>query len=252
MEEGTMLTPQSLFDLSEYDMAAIFDDCRYAWEALLRIESFLHEELSGRSQTQVFPEQISDRATIEGDVSIGEGTVVEPYAFIRGPAIIGKECQIRQGAYIRGNVLTGDKCVIGHDTEVKNSIFLNHAQASHFAYVGDSILGNNVNLGAGTRLANLPIFSAKDPVTQKWPSILLSIENERYDTGLGKLGAILGDDVSTGCNVVMSPGCIVGSSCASNRKSRAAGEYSRGKPMNKEGWLRRSLARDCIGVTMTQ
>ena len=88
-------------------------------------------------------------------ISIGEGTVIEPGAYIQGPCIIGKNCTVRHGAYIRGDVITGDHCVIGHDTEVRHSVFLDRACAAHFNYVGDSVLGNGVNLGAGVKCANL-------------------------------------------------------------------------------------------------
>ena len=120
---------------------------------------------------------------------------------IKGPTIIGNNTEIRQGAYIRGDCLIGDRCVVGHTTEVKTSIMLNDAKAGHFAYVGDSILGNHVNLGAGTKLANLKIIDVE---------MKLRIEGEVYKTGLRKLGAILGDHVETGCNSVTSPGTLLG------------------------------------------
>ncbi len=134
-------------------------------------------------------------------IFIGEGTVVESGAYIKGPTIIGKNCQIRQGAYIRGGVITGDNCVIGHATEVKNSIFLNGSKAAHFAYVGDSILGNNVNLGAGTKLANLKLDSSIVFVEDK--------NGKKHKTKLKKLGAIISDNVEIGCNTVTSPGSII-------------------------------------------
>ena len=113
---------------------------------------------------------IEDRNT----VVIGEGTVVEPGAFIQGPAIIGKNCQIRHGAYIRGDVIIGDNCVVGHASEVKNAIMLDTACCPHFAYVGDSILGRDVNLGAGTKLSNLPVVSVKDAATKKRPTVKIT------------------------------------------------------------------------------
>ncbi len=127
--------------------------------------------------------------------------IVEPFAVIFAPAYFSKGTQIRQGAYIRGNVYTGEKVVIGHVTEVKNSIILSFAKAAHFAYVGDSILGKEVNLGAGTKLANLK-FSKKE--------IFLTINKNTFNTGLKKLGAILGDKSQTGCNVVLQPGTLLG------------------------------------------
>lgn len=138
----------------------------------------------------------------DSNISIGNGTVVEPGALIKGPAIIGANTEIRQGAYIRGNVIVGDGCVVGHTTEVKDSIMLNGAKAGHFAYIGDSILGR-VNLGAGTKLANLKIKVSG-------PTVRVNISGKWYDTGLRKFGAILGDGVETGCNAVLNPGAILG------------------------------------------
>jgi NDP-sugar pyrophosphorylase family protein len=207
--EDFMLGPQDLFDLSDFAHANIFNGCKYAWEAIAKIEEYITNKFSSNLKPELKTD-FGEGVTIKGDVYVGKGTTIEPGAFIQGPTIIGDNCQIRQGAYIRGNILIGDKCIIGHATEAKNAIFLNEAQASHFAYVGDSILGKNVNLGAGTRLANVPLFSLKDPVTLKRSNIFIKINGDEIDTGLGKLGAIIGDDVHTGCNVVTSPGCIIG------------------------------------------
>ena len=136
-------------------------------------------------------------------IILGAGTIVEPGVFIKGPAIIGKGSEIRQGAYIRGDCLVGNGCIVGHTTELKGSIMLDGAKAAHFAYVGDSILGKGVNLGAGTKLANLKVIPG---------SISVSADSQRYDTGRRKLGAILGDHTETGCNSVTSPGTLMGPS----------------------------------------
>jgi NDP-sugar pyrophosphorylase family protein len=135
------------------------------------------------------------------NIRIGRGVLIEAGALIKSPTIIGDYSEIRQGAYLRGYCLIGNRCVVGHTTEVKHSIFLNGAKAGHFAYLGDSILGNQVNLGAGTKCANLRFLSGN--VTVKTPS-------GTVDTGLRKLGAILGDGTQTGCNAVTSPGTILG------------------------------------------
>ena len=134
-------------------------------------------------------------------ILIGPGTVVEPGTFIRGPAVIGDHTEIRQGAYIRGDCIVGNRCVVGNTTEMKGSILLDGAKAAHFAYVGDSILGRDVNLGAGTKLANLKMIPG---------SITVTVERKRYDTGRRKLGAVLGDLTETGCNSVTSPGTLMG------------------------------------------
>lgn len=204
-----MLSPQDLFDLSGFAYKEIFDGCEFAWQALSKTESYIKEQFS-KGYTPSINIDVRPGVFIEGDVYIGKGTVVEPGVLIYGPTIIGENCQIKQGAYIRGNVILGNKAIVGHATEVKNAIFLDKAQAPHFAYVGDSILGNQVNLGAGTRLANLPMFALGDSQNANKNTIRIRVDGKVIDTGLRKLGAILGDEVQTGCNTVTNPGCIVG------------------------------------------
>ena len=141
-------------------------------------------------------------AIIEGQVYIAEGATVEPTAYIQGPCVIGPGAEVRHGAYIRGNVWVGAKAVVGHTTEVKGSIFFDGAKAGHFAYVGDSLLGREVNLGAGTKLANLKLKG--DEVKIKHPS-----SGALVATGLRKFSSILGDGAQTGCNSVLSPGSLL-------------------------------------------
>jgi len=141
-------------------------------------------------------------AVLSGNqISLGKGVLIESGAMIKSPAVIGDCSEVRQGAYLRGYLLAGKRCVLGHTTEIKHSIFLNDVKAGHFAYVGDSILGNNVNLGAGTKFANLRFLPG---------DITIFHDGERIDTGRRKFGAILGDDAQTGCNSVTSPGTILG------------------------------------------
>ena len=205
-----MLAPRDFFDLSLFEHKDLFTDLRFVWEVLGRIESYLARTIGSRLQPDI-KAHIEEGVTIvsRDAIYIGEDTTVESVAYIAGPAIIGKKCQIRHGAYIRGNVVVGDSCVIGHATEIKNAVMLNGSHAPHFAYVGDSILGNRVNLGAGTKLSNLSLFSEKDS-TGKRSTVRIEIEGKVYDTGLSKFGCILGDDAQTGCNVVTNPGCLVG------------------------------------------
>ncbi len=141
---------------------------------------------------------------------IGEGTRLEPSAVLKGPCVIGAHCDVRQGAYLRGNVLVGDGCTLGHATEIKNSILMNHTEAGHFNYIGDSILGSQVNLGAGTRLANLQFRGEEEKREGFIHTIKLPGEGGELDTGLEKLGAVIGDFSETGCNVVLSPGVVLG------------------------------------------
>ncbi|MDR0477774.1 MAG: hypothetical protein LBH14_07570 [Desulfobulbaceae bacterium] len=136
--------------------------------------------------------------------AFGRGVLVESQAMLKAPVICDDCSEIRQGAYLRGYCLAGKRCVLGHATEIKNSIFLNDVKAGHFAYLGDSILGNDCNLGAGTKFANLRFIGG---------NIVLRHERQLFDTGRRKLGAILGDGSQTGCNAVTSPGTIFGREC---------------------------------------
>ncbi len=204
------LSPSAFFDLDNLPFGDIFDDIHAVWEALTRLEAYLHDLIGGKGH-QILGD-IRPGAFIEpdADIYIGPGVVVDPGAYIAGPAWIGPGAQVRHGAFVRGNALIGPGAVVGHATEVKHSILLPGAHAPHFNYVGDSILGRGVNLGAGTKLSNLTVVSVKDPVTGQRPTIKLNLDGQVYDTGLTKLGAILGDDVQTGCNSVLNPGVLIG------------------------------------------
>ncbi|HEV7506316.1 MAG TPA: glucose-1-phosphate thymidylyltransferase [Thermoanaerobaculia bacterium] len=147
---------------------------------------------------------LSPGVHLAGDrIVIGQGTRIHPSVVIEGPVFIGRDVEIRPGAYIRGGCWIGDRCVVGANTEIKCSILLRHAKAPHLNYVGDSILGAGVNLGAGTILSNF----RHDGGAIHIPTL---DHGTRVDTGRRKLGAILGDGVLTGCNCVLHPGSIVG------------------------------------------
>jgi len=137
-------------------------------------------------------------------IGIGRGTLIEGGATVKAPALIGDRTELRQGAYLRGYSLIGDRCVVGHATEVKHSIFLDDAKAGHFAYLGDSIIGNDANLGAGTKCANLRFIPG---------DVQIIYQGTLYSTGRRKLGAIIGDNAQTGCNSVTSPGTILARDC---------------------------------------
>lgn len=134
-------------------------------------------------------------------IAIGRGTRILPGAVIEGPVRIGRDCEIRPGAYVRGGCWIGDGCVVGASTELKRAILLDHAKAPHLNYVGDSVLGEGVNLGAGTVLSNF---------RHDGREIFIRLPDGRLPTGRRKLGGILGDGVLTGCNSVLHPGAVVG------------------------------------------
>lgn len=169
----------------------LFIDSAFLWQPLDRLADFLQKNLKPANQARLI-----GSVHIEGNVQIGEGTVVEHGAVIKGPTIIGKNCEIRSGAYIRGQVVVGDKSVIGHTTEVVRSIIMDGVHLDHFSYVGDSILGSRVHFGAGAKVANLR-FDQKN----------ITVDGE--DTGRVKFGGIFGDNVQLGVNVAVGPGVIL-------------------------------------------
>ena len=192
-----MTAPQGFFNLDSFAHARIFDSLEHVWQVLPLIKDYIRHQKLGAIAGQISPQAYLINPE---QIIIGEGTVVESGAYIQGPCIIGRNCQIRHGAYIRGDLITGDGCVIGHTTEVKNALFLDQAHAAHFAYVGDSVLGNRVNLGAGVKCANFRLDHA--PVNVRF-------HGKKYITGLRKMGAIIGDEAQLGCNSVVNPGQLI-------------------------------------------
>lgn len=191
------LEPAYYFDLEGFAHRALFEGVGRVWEALERLAAYVDAHLQPVLAGTVMP-----GAYVSGRVQLGEGCLVEPGAVVKGPAIIGPSTVIRQGAYVREYCLIGAHCVVGHATEVKASILLDGAQAPHFNYVGDSILGRRCNLGAGTKLSNLKNDGGE--VVVRGPG------GAAVRTGLRKLGAVIGDEVATGCNCVTSPGAFIG------------------------------------------
>jgi len=189
--------PEQFFDLTGFGHREIFRDCAEVWAVLRKIGAYVRQHL----RPDVLG-RVEQGAFVGPDVYIGKNTVVEPFACVRGPAIIGENCQIRSGAYIRGDVLIGNGCIVGNSTELKNTLMLDGAMAPHYNYCGDSVLGNNTNLGAGTKLSNFKIAADK--------TVRLRVGDEVIDTGLDKFGAILGDGALTGCNSVLNPGTVLG------------------------------------------
>ena len=190
--------PDTLFDLAPFEHRDLFDGVQHAWEALgERLVAYMNARAAQRLEGTIEP-----GAFVQGPVVLARGATIEAGAYVRGPAILGPGTVVRHGAYLRGYVLAGRDCIIGHDTEAKGAVFFDKASAGHFAYVGDSILGNRVNLGAGTKLANFRVFPGRVKVARP--------DGSTFDSGLEKLGAILGDDVAIGCNAVTAPGTLVG------------------------------------------
>lgn len=186
------------FSIENFEHRELFDPNAPAWEALHKLTHYLEKSRLGKIEVEVPSTAYLVNPSL---ISIAPGCVVEPGAYIQGPVILGPRTVVRHGAYVRGFVVTGEDCVIGHATEVKHSIFFDRACAAHFNYVGDSILGNDVNIGAGVKLANFRFDHA--PIT-------LLHQGQKIATNLKKLGAVIGDETQIGCNAVTSPGTFIG------------------------------------------
>lgn len=165
------------------------------WELLEANETLLKnikEDIKG---------EIEDNVTIHGPIILGEGSIIRSGTYIIGPIYIGKNCEIGPNSYIRANTSIGDNVSIGNAVEIKNSIIMDKTNINHLSYVGDSVIGENCNLGAGTNIANLRFDDNH---------VKMTIKGEKIDTGRRKMGVIFADNVKTGINSSFNPGIKVG------------------------------------------
>lgn len=182
---------EELFDCKVPYLKDFFNENEYPWQMLPKIKEFV---------MQLQKTKMKDYSFILDGVLVGEGVTIHKSATIIPPAIIGSGTEIRPGAFLRGNVITGEDCVIGNSSELKNCILLDRVQVPHYNYVGDSILGNKAHLGAGSVCSNLKSDGR---------AVVIHGEME-YETGLRKIGTILGDGADIGCGCVLNPGTVVG------------------------------------------
>jgi len=179
------------------EVAGYWRDIGRPWDLLDANLVALQHEAEDRIEGEVHP-----TALIEGKAYVAPGAVVGPNTVIEGPAYIGPGARLGPHSYLRGGVVVLEGAKIGHATEVKASVLMEHARAPHLNYVGDSVVGEHVNLGAGTITANLR-FDDK--------TIKVTVKGRRVDTGRRKLGAIIGGYAKTGINVSIMPGVKIGS-----------------------------------------
>lgn len=165
---------------------------KHSWDLLRANEQHVGGIRESRIDGEVYP-----LAVIEGVVHIGEGTRLLPGVFIEGNVVIGRHCKIGPNCYLRGNTSIGDGCHVGNAVEIKNSILLAKTNVGHLSYVGDSILGERVNFGAGTTTSNLRHDGANHRTL---------VEGALVDTGRRKFGTIVGDGVHTGIQTAIYPG----------------------------------------------
>ena len=193
MNKNDKIALGELFEKIPDIVLPLFEGVTYPWEVLPKIKEYILSLINGG---------IEGYKALKEGVLIGENVKISPLSVIEPPAIIGEGTEIRPGAYLRGNVIIGKKCVIGNSTEIKNSILFDHVDAPHYNYIGDSILGNGAHMGAGVIASNLK--SDKTNVTVRGQRL--------YETGLRKMGAILGDRAEIGCGAVLNPGTVIGKS----------------------------------------
>ncbi|XOQ43729.1 MAG: UDP-N-acetylglucosamine pyrophosphorylase [Clostridium sp.] len=182
-----------LFDLSHTAAEPLLRTLNYPWEALPKI---------GELILQIGKNLSADEYENRGEnIWVHRSAVVFDSAFLHGPVIIGPGTEVRQCAFIRGNALVGAGCVVGNSTELKNVILFDSVQVPHYNYVGDSILGYKAHMGAGAITSNI-----KSDKT----NVVIHAGSEQIETGLRKIGAMLGDYVEVGCNSVLNPGTVIG------------------------------------------
>ena len=182
---------QNLYDLRHTQAATYLSSFTYPWEALKGIKELILTlgETLGEDYEQVQPQ-----------VWVHKTATVFPSAYLGAPCIIGAETEVRHCAFIRGSALVGECCVVGNSVELKNVILFDKVQVPHYNYVGDSILGFKAHMGAGSITSNV-----------KSDKTLVVIHTEpEIETGIKKVGAMLGDYVEVGCNSVLNPGTIIG------------------------------------------
>ena len=170
-------------------------DVVYPWHLLDANEELL-KEFEGKVEGTV-----EENVILKGPVFIGKGTKVMSGSYIEGPVVIGTDCKIGPNCYIRPCTSIGDECHVGNACEIKNSIIMNHSNVPHQNYVGDSVIGEDCNLGSGTKIANLKLDKK---------SITIHLNGNRINTGRRKLGVIMGDNVQTGINAMFNVGSMVG------------------------------------------
>ena len=182
-----------LFDLTKTMESDYLDSFTYPFEALKGISELI-VRLGESLDSSVYEKRGED-------VWVAKSAKVAPTAFLGGPCIIGEHTEVRHCAFIRGSALVGNGCVVGNSVELKNVIIFDDVQVPHYNYVGDSILGYQSHMGAGSITSNVKADKT---------NVVIKLETDSIETGLKKVGAFLGDYAEIGCNSVLNPGTVIG------------------------------------------
>ncbi|MBR3133916.1 MAG: UDP-N-acetylglucosamine pyrophosphorylase [Clostridia bacterium] len=190
MEECKII---NLYNLEETIAKDLIEKYTYPWEVLPHISDFIIE--LGNSLPEEEYTKIGENVWIHNTAKVFES------AYINGPTIICKNAEVRHCAFIRGSAIVGESATVGNSTELKNVILFNDVEVPHYNYVGDSILGYKAHMGAGSITSN---------IKSDRKNIIIKKDDKKIETGLRKIGAMLGDNVEVGCSSVLNPGSIVG------------------------------------------
>lgn len=187
------ITVKELFAPNDSLGYALLKSVTYPFEALCRISDYI-KEIGPTLDPEIYESKGEN-------IWIAKSAKVAPTASITGPCIIGERTEVRHCAFIRGSALVGNDCVVGNSTELKNVILIDTVQVPHYNYVGDSVLGSHSHMGAGSITSN---------VKSDKTLVVIKSGDGKLETGLKKMGAVLGDYVEVGCGSVLNPGTVIG------------------------------------------
>ncbi|WP_027085483.1 DapH/DapD/GlmU-related protein [Cohnella panacarvi] len=190
-----------LINFQSFAWRSLFLEYQDPREILMNLGGYIEDQLHRLPKTNIV--DVPGTFLQHDKVWIGENTTIEPGVYIKGPALIGSNVTIRHGAYLRENVIIGDNCVVGHCSEIKHSVLLNKAKAPHFNYIGNSIIGEGVNFGAGSICSNVKNLPFKGAIS-------IEFNGHRWSAETPYFGSIVGDNAKIGCNTVLNPGTVIG------------------------------------------
>lgn len=201
-QRGELESTQALEEYAKKKSVSVIEhkgywnDVGYYWNYLDTSAFVLKNLMESRVEGVV-----EENVVVKGKLFVGKGSVVKSGTYVEGPVYIGEGCEVGPGAYLRAFTVLEGKNHVGNSSEIKNSVLLRGANAPHLNYVADSIICEDVNLGAGTITANLRFDDA---------DVKPEIKGERIASGKRKLGAVIGAGAKTGVNVSINCGALIG------------------------------------------